>query len=134
MRLHWIAAIAFLVCMPATAGAQLTDAQIDAAFAKADLDKSGTVGLAEARKFGITLDVFRKANPKRDAALDKKEFADAIRYQFAWANGDRDDTLDWKEASMAGVKSKQVFDAADPDHDGTLDIAEYLAALVAQAK
>jgi hypothetical protein len=134
MRLHAIAAIGFLVCAAATAKVQLTDAQIDAAFAKADIDKSGTVGLAEARKFGITLDMFRKADVDRHAALDKKGFAAAIRYQFAWANADHDDTLDWKEASKAGVKSKQIFDAADSDHDGTLDLAEYLAALVAQAK
>ena len=134
MRLHVLAAIGLLVCAVASAKAQLADAQIDAAFAKADTDKSGTVGLSEASKFNITVDMFRKADVSKHAALDKKGFADAIRYQFAWANTDHDDTLDWKEASKAGIKSKKIFDAVDSDHDGTLDLAEYVAALVAQAK
>ena len=49
-------------------------------------------------------------------------------------NPDNDRTLDWKEAQKAGIKTKKVFDAADRDKDGTLDIAEFLAALVAQGK
>lgn len=112
----------------------LTDAQIDAAFAKADLDKNGTLSLAEAKKFGITPKIFAKANPDKDGSLDKKEFADALAAQFAAANPDKDGTLDWKEAQKAGIKSKKTFEAANPDKDGTLDLAEYVAALVAQAK
>jgi hypothetical protein len=134
MRLQLIAAIGFFLCAAVGAKAQLTDAQIDAAFAKADTDKSGTVGLSEARKFNITVDMFRKADVSKHAALDRKGFADAIRYQFAWANGNHGDTLDWKEASKAGVKSKKIFDAVDSDHDGTLDLAEYVVALTLQAK
>ena len=129
-----ILSLAVLACTAASAQVTLTDAQIDSAFAKADADKDGKVGLSEAKKFGLTVDTFRKADPDRHAALDKKEFAAAIAYQFAWANADRDGTLDWKEASMAGVRSKQTFDAVDPAHHGTIDIAGYLAALVAQAK
>lgn len=112
----------------------LSDAQIDAAFAKADADKNGTVSLAEAKKFGITAKAFAKANPDKDGSLDKKEFVAAIQAQFADANPDKDGTLDPKEAKKAGVKSKQTFEAANPDKDGTLDIAEFLAALMAQAK
>ena len=110
------------------------DVQIEAAFVKADTDGNAKIGLTEAKKFGITTDMFRKADTDRRGALDKKGFAAAIKYQFAWSNRDQDGTLDWKEASMAGVKSKQIFDAVDGDHDGTLDLPEYVAALVAQAK
>ena len=48
------------------ADATLSDAQIDAAFAKADANKDGTVSLAEAQKFGITAKAFTKANPDKD--------------------------------------------------------------------
>ena len=134
MRSLLVASLLAAFCGPALAQRPLTDAQIASAFATADTDKSGTVGLAEAKKFGITADNFRKADRSRRAELTKTEFAAAIGYQFGWANANRNDGLDWKQASMAGVKSKQVFDAADPDHSGKLDLGEYLAALTAQAK
>jgi hypothetical protein len=124
----------FCACTAVFAQTRPNGELINRAFAKADTDHGGTVGLSEAKKFGITLDMFRKADAKKNAALDKNEFAVAISYQFAWANADRDGTLEWKEASMAGVRSKEIFDAADANHDGKLDPAEYLAALVAQAK
>lgn len=127
-------ALALLSSPAFAADAQLTDAQVEQAFAKADKDKNGTVSLAEAKTFGITANAFQAANPDKDGSLDKKEFAAAISVQFAAANPDNDRTLDWKEAQKAGIKTKKVFDAADPDKDGTLDIAEFLAALVAQAK
>lgn len=113
---------------------QLSEAQIEPAFAKADADKNGTVNLAEAKRFGITTAAFHKANPDKDGSLDKKEFGVAIAFQFAAANPDKDGTLDLKEAKKAGVKSKKVFGDANPDKDGSLDIGEYLAALTAQAK
>ena len=48
-----------LLSSPAfAADAQLTDAQIEQAFAKADKDKNGRVNLAEAKKFGITAKAF----------------------------------------------------------------------------
>jgi Ca2+-binding EF-hand superfamily protein len=78
--------------------------------------------------------MFEKANPDKDGSLNKKEFAAAVSYQFTAADPDKDGTLDWKEAQKAGIKNKKVFDASDPDRDGTLDLAEYLAALAAQAK
>jgi hypothetical protein len=90
--------------------AQPSDTQVDAAFAKADAAKNGTVSLAEAKRFGISEASFNKANP------------------------DKDGTLDQKEATKAGIKPKKTFDAANPDKDGTLDLSEYLNALVAQAK
>jgi EF-hand domain pair len=116
------------------ADAKLSDAQIDAAFAKADLDKNGTLSLVEAKRFGITGKFFRLANPDLDSSLDKMEFVAAIEAQFKAANPDNDGTLDAREAAKAGVKNRRVFEAANPDKDGTLDIAEYLAALVAQAR
>lgn len=115
-------------------GAEPGQAQIDAAIAKADLDGNGSVGFSEAKKFGITSDMFRKANPDRDGALDKRQFAAALAYQFAFTAPNGDKKLDWKSASRAGVRSKQVFDAADPDGDGKLDLTEYVAAMAAQAK
>lgn len=113
---------------------QLTEAQTEAAFAKADTAKDGTVSLAEAKKFGISGAAFAAANPDKDGTLDKKEFAAALSYQFNHANPDKDGTLDWKEAKKAGVKTKKTFEAANPDKDGTLDAVEYVNALTSQAK
>ena len=105
-----VVALAAFTLSASAAEGQPTDAQIQAAFKKADPDNSGTVSRAEARKFGITKTAFDKANP------------------------DKDGTLDRKEAAKAGVKSKKDFDAANPDNDGTLDLAEYLQALSSKAK
>ena len=113
---------------------QLTDAVVDTAFAKVDTDRDGTVSLAEAKKFGISSKLFHKANLDKDGTLDKKEFSSALQAKHANANADNDGTLAWPEAKKAGVRSKKVFEAADSDNDGTLDIAEYLAALTSQAK
>jgi hypothetical protein len=126
--------LALPVCSVFAADVTLDDAQIDAAMQKADPDKDGTVSLTEAMKFGLTKKTFLAANPDKDKTLDKKEFAAAIALQFAAANPDKDGSLDWKEAHKAGIKSKKVFDAANPDKDSSLDLAEYLAALTAQAK
>jgi Ca2+-binding EF-hand superfamily protein len=116
------------------ADAQPTQDQVEAAFAKADPDHDGTVSWAEAKRFGITKQAFNHANPDKDGTLDKKEFLDAVTFQFTKANPDKDGTLDQKEAAKAGIKGKKAFTAADPDHDGTLDLTEYLQALTAKAK
>ena len=129
-----LAALSLTVTLALAADPELTDAQVEPAFAKADADKNGTVSLAEAKKFGITEKAFTKANPDKDGSLDKKEFAAAIVAQFVAANPDNDGTLDPKEARKAGIKGKAAFEAANPDKDGTLDIAEYLTALTAAAK
>jgi Ca2+-binding EF-hand superfamily protein len=126
--------VVFPLAAATAADIQPTDAQIDIAFAKADTDKNGTVSLQEAKKFGITTKTFEKANRDKDGSLDKKEFAAAVSYQFTAADPDKDGTLDWKEAQKAGIKNKKVFDASDPDRDGKLDLAEYLAALGAEAQ
>ncbi len=129
-----LAALSLTSALAFAADPELTEAQVEPAFSKADSNKNGTVDLAEAKKFGITETAFHKANPDKDGSLDKKEFAAAIVAQFVAANPDNDGTLDPKEARKAGIKSKSVFEAANPDKDGTLDIAEYLAALTAAAK
>lgn len=79
----WFAAasLSFASMTAFAADAQPTDAQIDAAFKKADPDGDGTVSLAEAKKFGITAKAFAQANPDKDGTLDKKEFLAAITYQ-----------------------------------------------------
>src|SRR4029434_5357755 len=123
----------FPLAAATAADVQPTGAQIDTAFAVADADKNGTVGLEETKKFAITTR-YGKANPDKDGSLNKKAFAAAVSYQFTAADPDKDGTLDWKEAQKAGIKNKRVFDASDPDRDGTLDLAEYLAALGAQAQ
>jgi Ca2+-binding EF-hand superfamily protein len=129
-----LAALAFTSALAFAADPELTDAQVEPAFAKADADKNGTVDLAEAKKFGVTQKAFTKANPDKDGSLDKKEFAAAVVAQFMDANRDKDGTLDAKEARKAGIKGKASFEAANPDKDGTLDVAEFLAALTAAAK
>ncbi|MDM0110374.1 EF-hand domain-containing protein [Variovorax sp. J22R24] len=116
------------------AGGQPSDAEIAAAFKKADPDNDGTVSRSEAAKFGIGRRAFDHANPDKDGTLDIKEFLAAVNYQFDKANPDSDDTLDRKEAAKAGIKSKAIFDRANPDNDGTLDRAEYLRALTLQAR
>ncbi len=128
------AALLSIASLSAFAAGEPTEAQIDAAFKKADPDSDGTVSWAEARKFGITKAAFTKANPDKDGTLDKKEFLAAIKYQFEHANPDKDGTLDHKEAAKAGIKSKKAFEAANPDKDGTLDMAEFLEALTIKAK
>jgi hypothetical protein len=134
-KLAFALTLATLSCAAvATDTQQLTEAQTEVAFAKADTDKNGTVSMAEAKKFGISDKAFAVANPDKDGTLDKKEFAAALSYQFNQANPDKDGTLDWKEAHKAGVKSKKTFEAANPDKDGTLDPVEYVNALVLQAK
>lgn len=127
--------LAAALALPVAAGDfRITDAQVDAAMARADLDGNGEVGLSEARKFGITMDTFRKANTDRDGSLARPQFAAALREQFVSTKPEDGRTLDWPKASRAGVRSKRIFDAADPDRDGKLDIAEYLSAMTAQAK
>jgi Ca2+-binding EF-hand superfamily protein len=116
----------FPLAAATAADAQPTGAQIDTAFAMADADKNGTVSLQEAKKFGIMTKMFEKADLDNDGSLDKKEFAAAVSYQFTAADPDKDGTLDWKEAQKAGIKNKKLFK--------TLDLAEYLMALAAQAK
>jgi hypothetical protein len=135
VKFHWVIACAALVFAAETAtGGEPTEDQLNAAFAKADADKNGTVGLAEAKEFNLTIDTFRNANPDRNGRLDKKEFRAAVAYQFKAANAQNGSGLDWKAASRAGIRSKQVFDAADANHDGLLDLAEYVAALAQQVK
>ncbi|MGJ7509449.1 EF-hand domain-containing protein [Variovorax sp. GT1P44] len=116
------------------AGGQPTEAEIAAAFRKADPDNDGTVSRAEAAKFGISRQAFDHANPDKDGTLDIKEFMAAVSYQFEKANPDKDGTLDRKEAANAGIKGKKTFDQANPDNDGTLDLSEYLRALTLKAK
>lgn len=119
--------------MPAMA-ADPTDAQIDAALAKADPDKDGTVDRREAAKFGISKRVFDQADPDKDGTLDRKEFVDALRIRFQRADPDKDGTLDRKEARKVGIHGKAAFQNADPDKDGTIDFAEFVAVLTSQAK
>ncbi|MBS0448284.1 MAG: EF-hand domain-containing protein [Proteobacteria bacterium] len=128
-----IAAGALAAIGSAWAAGEPTQAQIDAAFAKADPDHDGTVSRAEAMRFGISKAAFEHANPDKDGTLDKKEFVEAITWQFNHANPDKDGTLDPKEARKAGIKAKGAFEKADPDKDGTLDLGEYFEALTAQA-
>jgi Ca2+-binding EF-hand superfamily protein len=116
------------------ADGQPTEADLAAAFRKADPDNDGTVSRAEARKFGITREAFDHANPDKDGTLDQKEFLAAVKYQFDKANPDDDGTLDRKEAGKAGIKRKSDFDTANPDNDGTLDLAEYLRAMTLKMK
>ena len=134
VKSHWVIPLAALALLAEAAASEPTGEQLDAAFVKADADKNGTVRLAEAKEFNITLDSFRNANPDRNGMLDKKEFRAAVAYQFKTANTQKDGSLDWKEASRAGVRSKETFAAADADRDGALDLAEFVAALAAQAK
>jgi len=137
MKALWLGAVMVAAAtglMPMAHAADPTDAQIDAAFRKADPDNDGTVDRNEAHKFGITRAAFDHANPDKDETLDKKEFLAAVTWQFNQANPDNDGTLDRKEAQKAGIKSRKTFDAANPDKDGTLDPAEYLDALRRQAK
>ncbi len=134
MKYLLTASILALAASAATAAGTLTDAQVDAAFAKADPDKDGTLDAKEAAKFGIAAALLKKADPDNDGTLDKKEFAAAITERFNAADPDKDGTLDRREARKAGVRGPMVFKKADPDKDGTLDLGEYLSALTAQIK
>ena len=108
--------------------------KIDAVFSKFDRDRDGTLDREEAKAFGLTSDSFKVGDQNGDGKLDRQEFAAAISYQFAAFNPDRNSTLDWKGAQRAGITNRKIFDGADADHDGTLDVTEYLAALLAHSQ
>jgi Ca2+-binding EF-hand superfamily protein len=129
-----IACAALVSVAGAVGAAEPTEDELNTAFVKADADKNGTVGLAEAKQFNLTIDTFRQANPDRNGKLDKKEFHAAVAHQFQAANAQNGSGLEWKAASRAGIRSKQIFDTADANHDGLLDLAEYVAGLAQQAK
>jgi Ca2+-binding EF-hand superfamily protein len=108
--------------------------KIDAAFSKIDRDQNGTLDPEEAKAFGITTEAFNIGNQDGDGTLDKQEFAAAVSYQFAAADPGKKGALDWNGAQKAGINNRKIFDAANANHDGTLDVAEYLAAMLAQSQ
>lgn len=132
--LFTLAALSLTSALALAADLAITDAQLEPAFAQADLDKNGTVSLAEAKKFGMNKKAFTVADPDKDGSLDKKEFAAAIVTRFKSVDPDNDGTIDTKEARKAGLKDKAAFTAADPDKDGTIDLPEYLVALTVAAQ
>ena len=134
-RLPVLLLMVFPLATAIAADGQPTDAQIDTAFAKADADKNGTGEPPGGGEEVRNQDEDVRESKSGQGRLTRQE---GVRrrnwYQFTAADPDKDRTLDWKEAQKAGIENKKVFDASDPDRDGTLDLAEYLAALTAQAK
>jgi Ca2+-binding EF-hand superfamily protein len=108
--------------------------KVDAAFSKIDRDRNGALDPDEAKAFGLRIDAFNVGNQDADGTLDKQEFAAAVSYQFADADPGKKGTLDWNQAQKAGVKSRKIFDGADANHDGKLDVADYLAAMLGQSQ
>jgi hypothetical protein len=114
--------------------AEPPEAQLRSAFKVANADGNAIVDRREARRFGLSEDALKAADARDAGQLDEQQFAAAVAQQFASADHDRDGHLDPKEMQVAGIKSKPAYLAADSDGDGTLDRAEYLAALVEQAR
>jgi Ca2+-binding EF-hand superfamily protein len=70
-------------------------------------------------------DILRTLDPDRDGTVDLNEAKAAASALFDRLDRDRDGTLDRRE--LRGRLSAKELAAADPDHDGTLTKAEYLA-------
>ncbi len=86
-----------------------------------DTDNDGTVDLAEAKKAAAAL--FDKLDTDKEGTLDVKELKGRLsRKDFAAGDPDKDKTLT-KDEYLAIVE--QRFKAADADHDGTVNAAEF---------
>lgn len=82
-----------------------------------DPDNSGTVSLDEARKAGSA--VFDRLDRARKGVLNRRELGGRVtNAEFAAADPDKDGTLS-KAEYLAIVERR--FKAANPDNDGTLD-------------
>jgi hypothetical protein len=115
-------------------GGEPAPAQIHAAFQVANADGNASIDRKEARRFGLGRESLKAADPRDAGQLDEQQFSAAVGQQFARADHDRDGSLDPKEMQVAGIKSKPAYLAADADHNGVLDGAEFLNALVEQAR
>jgi hypothetical protein len=94
-----------------------------------DTDTDGTPDLAEVKKAGSAL--FAKLDRDQDGTLDKRELAGRLSArELAAADPDHDGTLTVDEY-LAVVE--QRFNAADPDKDGTLDAKELNTTRAGQA-
>jgi len=89
--------------------------------ARFDTDNDGTVDLAEAKKAAAAL--FDKLDMDKEGTLDINELQGRLsRKDFAAGDPDKDKTLT-KDEYLAIVE--QRFKAADADHDGTVNAAEF---------
>jgi len=89
--------------------------------ARFDTDHDGTVDLAEAKK--AASDLFDRLDIDKDGTLDLEELKGRLsRNAFNAADPDKDKTLT-KDEYLALIE--QWFKAADRDHDGTVDAAEF---------
>jgi hypothetical protein len=113
---------------------ELAGTPIHAAFQMANADGNAILDRQEARRFGLTQESLKAADPRDAGQLDEQQFAAAVAQQFARADHDRDGRLDTQEMQVAGIKSKPAYLAADADRDTALDSAEYLNALMEQAR
>ena len=85
-----------------------------------DTDNDGTVDLAEAKKAAGAL--FDKLNTDKDDTISAKELQGRLsKVDLAAADPDKDGTLT-KAEYLALVDTR--FKAADPDNDGTIDVKE----------
>ncbi len=85
-----------------------------------DIDKDGTVDLAEAKAAAGPL--FDKLDKDKDGTLDRKELKGRISNKdWAAADPDNDKSIS-KDEYLAFVEV--VFKRADPDNDGTIDAKE----------
>jgi len=109
-------------------------ARIHAAFQVANTDGNSILDRKEARRFGLAEESLKAADARDAGQLDEQQFSAAVAQQFARADHDRDGNLDPKEMQVAGIKSKPAYLAADADRNGALDRAEFLNALVEQAR
>ena len=105
----------------AAASPALARSKKPAPVARFDTDKDGTVDLAEAKK--AAGDLFDKLDTDKDGTLTIKELQGRLsRKDFVAGDPDKDKTLT-KDEYLAVVE--QRFKAADADHDGTVNAAEF---------
>lgn len=95
------------------------------AMAQAVKPAQGTAELPRRRPEEAQADPMRAFDINKDGKLDLAEAKSAAAARFDELNPDQDDSLDAREARS--VLKGQAFRKADPDADGTVSKAEYLA-------
>lgn len=101
---------------------------VQAAFAEADTNKDGSIGIDE--YYDRLVEIYFHGDTNKDGTLSPEEFSKAVVIQepFAQVDGDGDGKVDRREFVRARLP---IFQSSDTDRDGGLSLAEVKAAFEA---